>query len=411
MLFFSYVFCSDLTFAFSVTMSTQQSIPMSQIGSLALPDPAGGTLGHYQGLALRAGTLEEATYTGGLAMEEVVGWAKGLANPPPPQLIHMHMRTPATAGWFGKKGWATHLFRELQVALPGLRAVRLIPACDTAESLLGIVATHTVGKPKPALCAIYPTTGLVHCPMRMDMIAINNYFPAAEPQANHSNLPFQWQGVQAQWWDDMGILPSHPTVPPLHHIPDITVPALHRMKGLGWYRGIAPPPPLITLEPPLRTAPLQDPPSYATANPSVKADRPAPPMARNFVDGLGYTVHGDIVLAEDCKTTWGRVEKIWGGGDQVPQHFDPVFNVKLVEEQRKGPNLPQRYQSKPSKTGGLAGALIKNFINAMQDRVPDPFEDLFEMPCSVMVSGAESGDQLPHTDVSTAPVMLPPPPP
>ena len=65
----------------------------------------------------------------------------------------------------------------------------------------------------------------------------------------------------------MGILPSHPTVPPLHHIPDITVPTLHRMKGLGWYQGIAdPPPPFITPEPPLRTAPLQDPPSDATSN-------------------------------------------------------------------------------------------------------------------------------------------------
>ena len=82
MLFLSYVFCSDLTFAFSVTMSSQKSIPMSQIGSLSLPDPADGTLGHYQGLALHAGTLEEATYTGGLAVEEVVGWAKGLATPP-----------------------------------------------------------------------------------------------------------------------------------------------------------------------------------------------------------------------------------------------------------------------------------------------------------------------------------------
>ena len=232
----------------------------------------------------------------------------------PPHVIHVDMRTPERAGWLGKKGWATLLFRELQVALPGLRAVRLIPARDSVESLLGMMATHTVGKPKPGLCAIYPTTGLVHCPMRMDMIAINNYFPAGEPQANHSNLPFQWQGVQAQWWDDMGILPSHPTVPPLHHIPDITVPTLHRMKGLGWYRGIADPPPFITPEPPLRTAPLQDPPSYATANPSVKADRPAPPMAVNFVDGLGYTVHRDILLAEDCKTTWGKVKKFGGGG-------------------------------------------------------------------------------------------------
>ena len=197
---------------------------MSQMGSLSLPDPADGTLGHYQGLALRAGTLEEATYTGGLAVEEVVGRAKGLAMPP--HVIHVDMRTPERAGWFGKKAWATHLFRKLQVGLPGLQAVRLIPTRDTVESLLRIMATHTVGKPKPGLRAIYPTTGLVHCPMRMDMIAINNYFLAGEPQANHSNLPFQRQAVQAQWWDDMGILASYPTVPPLHHIPDITVPTL-----------------------------------------------------------------------------------------------------------------------------------------------------------------------------------------
>ena len=51
-----------------------------------------------------------------------MGWAKGLATPP--QLIHVDMRTAERAGWFGKKFWATHLFRELQVALPGLRAVR-----------------------------------------------------------------------------------------------------------------------------------------------------------------------------------------------------------------------------------------------------------------------------------------------
>ena len=97
-----------------------------------------------------------------------------------------------------------------------------------------------------------------------------------------------------------------------------------------------------------------------------------------------------------------------GGGEQLPQHFDPPFNVRPVEEQRKDPTLPQRYPSKPSKTGGLAGARIKKFINFMQEHVPDPFQDFFEMPCSVIVSVAESGDQLPHTDVSTAPDMLPP---
>ena len=118
-----------------------------------------------------------------------------------------------------------------------------------------------------------------------------------------------------------------------------------------------PPPPFIAPEPPLRKAPLQDPPSYATANPSVLAERPAPPMAGNFVDGLGYTVHGDILAAEDSKTTWGRVGKIWAGGNQVPQHFDPVFNVKPVEEQRKDPAPPKRYMSKPSKSSGMACTL------------------------------------------------------
>ena len=93
------------------------------------------------------------------------------------------------------------------MALSGLRAVRLIPSGSTVDSLLAIMATHTVGKPKPGLCAIYPTTNLVHCPKRMDMIAISNYFPAGEPQADHSNLPFEWQAVPAQWWDDLGILP------------------------------------------------------------------------------------------------------------------------------------------------------------------------------------------------------------
>ena len=59
-------------------------------------------------------------------------------------------------GWdgLGKKGWATHRFRELQVALPGLRAVRLIPAGSTVDSLLGIMATHAVGKAKPGLSTL-----------------------------------------------------------------------------------------------------------------------------------------------------------------------------------------------------------------------------------------------------------------
>ena len=78
-----------------------------------------------------------------------------------------------------------------------------------------------------------------------------------------------------------------------------------------------------------------------------------------------------------------------------------MFNVKPVDEQRKDPTLPQRYMSKRTKTSGLASALIENFISSINDRVLDPFEDLFDMPCSIIVSGAESGDHLPHKDVLT----------
>ena len=155
-------------------------------------------------------------------------------------------------------------------------------------------------------------------PLRMDMIALKEYFPAGDPQGDHSSFPLRWQTATAQWWDDLGLFPAHPEVPPLHHIPDITLPMLHQMRGLSWYRGLADPPhPFITPEtpePPMRTAPLPDPPTYATPNPSLHPDRPAPPMPRNFVDGLGYTVTGDALTSANCKAAWEWVEKVCGGG-------------------------------------------------------------------------------------------------
>ena len=47
------------------------------------------------------------------------------------------------------------------MASPGLRAVRLIPIGSTVDSHWAIMATHTVGKPKPFLCDFYPTGNLV----------------------------------------------------------------------------------------------------------------------------------------------------------------------------------------------------------------------------------------------------------
>ena len=73
-----------------------------------------------------AHTLEEATYTGGLLVGEVMEWAKGLD--PSSTVIHIDRREPGRASALRQKGWATDLSQQLQLALPALRAIRFIPA-------------------------------------------------------------------------------------------------------------------------------------------------------------------------------------------------------------------------------------------------------------------------------------------
>ena len=118
------------------------AMALSQHGSL--PDPAADTHAHFLALPRRPHTLEEATHTGGLLVGEVVDWAKGLD--PSPTLIDIDIRDPERAGALRKKGWATDLWQLLQLGLPELRAVCLIPAPKAVDSLLGVMSTHGAGK-------------------------------------------------------------------------------------------------------------------------------------------------------------------------------------------------------------------------------------------------------------------------
>ena len=261
------------------------AMALSQHGSL--PDPAADTHAHFVALPHRPHTLEEAIYTGGLLVGEVVEWAKGLD--PSPTLIHIDMREPECAGALRKKGWATDLWQQLVLA-PELRTVRLIPAPKTVDSLWGVMSMHGTGKLKSGVCTIYPTTNLVHCPPHMDMIALNQYFPADDPKGDHSSFPFQWQTATAQWWDDLGIFPSHREMPPLHHIPDITLPTLHQVRGLSWYRGLVEPPPSLSLnplsEPPRCRTPPPPPPMQPLTPPSTRTV-PHLPCPSTLLMGLG----------------------------------------------------------------------------------------------------------------------------
>ena len=196
------------------------------------------------------------------------------------------------------------MWHQLQAALPELRAVNLIPVSKTVDCLLGVMSQQRAGKLKAGVSTVYPTTNLLHCPCHMDMIALNEYFRAGDPQRDHSSFAFWWQTASAQWWDDLGLFPAQPEVPPLHHIPDITLPMLHHICGLSWYRELANPPTFITPEPPLRTAPLLEPLTYTTPNPVLHPACPAPPMPSNFVDGLVYTVTGDALTSADYNAAW-----------------------------------------------------------------------------------------------------------
>ena len=227
--------------------TTLISFAMALLQHGSLRNLAADSHAHFLGLPRRPHTLEEATYTGGLLVGEVVEWAKGLN--PSPTLIHIDMRESERAGALRKKGSATDLWQQLQLALPKVRAVRLVPAPKTVDSLLGVMSMHGSGKLKSGVCRIYPTTNLVRCPLHMDMIAVNEYFPPEEPKGGHSCFPFQWHTATAQWWDDLGLFPAHPEPPlpphPRHHSShapsDVWV---ELVSGIG-----RPPPPFMTPEP------------------------------------------------------------------------------------------------------------------------------------------------------------------
>ena len=96
------------------------------------------------------------------------------------------------------------------------------------------------------------------------------------------------------------------------------------------------------------------------------------------------------------------MEKVFGqGGNKGPQFFDVVFNKTIGEQQRADPSLPQRYESRSSKTEAPA---------ERQDalRIRSPHVPRFRHRACV-----ESGLQLAYTDTYTTPhvfipVQLPP---
>ena len=334
---------------------------MSQLASLASrPDTAADTLAHYQALPVAHHQLEEATYESeALGVDAIVGWAASLD--PSPDVIHIDMRSPTRNSYLGGRGWATTLWRELRHQLPTLKFLHLTPLPSSVDQLLNSMRNNPVGKPKDAHVQVHPTANLVHTPPHCDMVCLQDL--AAGAPAGHSFFPFSWHLANPRWWDDLGIAPFHPTIPPQVHVPDVTHPTFYSTTSLQWYRGASCAPPFISSEPPLRTEPLPDPPHGVTGSPDPAPDRVGPSQPPlNFVDGNGYIVLRGLVEERDCEVGWNKVMKAWGSGDEkvIAKNFELLFNAARSEEQAKDPELPRRWQSKSALIGvGGGGASLQ----------------------------------------------------
>ena len=91
-------------------------------------------------------------------------WAGSIPRPPPPEVIHIDMRSPTRNSYLGGRSWATTLWREVRRQLPSLRFLHPTPFHSSVDQLLNSKRTNPVGKPKDAHVQVYPTTNLVHTP-------------------------------------------------------------------------------------------------------------------------------------------------------------------------------------------------------------------------------------------------------
>ena len=166
------------------------------------------------------------------------------------------------------------------------------------------------------------------CPLGCDTVAFQEC--DILEREDHSTPPYQWQMSQPNWWDDLGITPSHPWVAPELPLPDLTTPTLHTTKSQACYQGLALPHPFIkAASPSLRTGPLPDPPFYAT-RPLMRIG--TPPRVQQFRGRLGYTIVKGLMSEGDCGPTWAKIEKIFEEGDEkVVGTFDHIFNVESTK--------------------------------------------------------------------------------
>ena len=105
--------------------------------------------------------------------------------------------------------------------------------------------------------------------------------------------------------------------------------------------------------------------------------------------------------------TWAKVENVFEeGNDKVVRSFEHVFNVESAEAQRRTPERPQRWQSKPSNSAALIGGLLRKVVEMLPTHIGG-FANLHHMTPTPVIVSHDTAHQLDHTAASWDPSVLP----
>ena len=114
------------------------------------------------------------------------------------------------------------------------------------------------------------------------MVCLQNL--AAGAPADHSFFPFSWHLANPRWWDDLGIAPFHPTIPPQVHVPDVTHPTFYSTTSLY-------PPDHLSF---LTTTNVILPPPTPKHGQFDRHVGHSPPTVRNFLQHCLYIIWGTL---------------------------------------------------------------------------------------------------------------------
>ena len=152
-------------------------------------------------------------------------------------------------------------------------------------------------------------------------------------------------------------------------------------------------------------SPLHDPPMHATPHPPVHDNRVSPPLANTFVDSLGYAIIKRLLSETECEPIWAKMKNNFDKAkEKVVKHFAPIFHVQRAEVQLRSPQVPKRWQSKPTTSTAME-AVPKRLVDKEPGKIGG-FAHPHHMTAGPSIVSMDTVDELHHIDTSHDPYVM-----